>query len=55
LKVELDKFDLHDLAKVTDERVQDAVDGGRVDSREVDGTKRSLRLTEALIDQTLAS
>ena len=31
MKVKLDEFDLNDLSKVTDESVEDAVDGGRVD------------------------
>jgi len=53
LKVKVDKLDLYDLSKVTDERVEDAVDAGRVDAREVERTERALRLTETLVHQTL--
>ena len=54
LKVEIDEFDLDDLSKVTNERVEDAVDSRRVDGGEIDGTERTLRLAETLEDQTVA-
>jgi len=54
LKVELDKVDLYDLSKVTDKRVEDTVDAWRIGVREIHGTKGSLRLTETLVDETLA-
>jgi len=53
LKIKLDKFDLYDLAKVTDEGIEDTVDAGWVGLGEVDRAEASFRLTEALVDQTL--
>jgi len=53
LKVKVGEFDLYDLSKVTDERVQDTADVAWIRLRVIDGHEGSLRLTEAFIDQAL--